>query len=106
MSTIFDRQHIWHPYSSMTNPGPVYRVTSARGVHLFLGNGQKLVDGMSSWWSAIHGYNHPQLNQAINTQLQDMAHVMFGGITHPPAIALAQRLVEMTPSTLGWITML
>ena len=68
MSTTFDRQHIWHPYSSMTNPGPVYRITSAQGVNLHLEDGQVLVDGMSSWWSAIHGYNHPTLNEAIARQ--------------------------------------
>ena len=100
MSIAFDRQHIWHPYSSMTNPGPVYRVTSARGVHLFLENGQKLVDGMSSWWSVIHGYNHPALNRAIADQTEKMAHVMFGNFTHDAAITLCRHLLELTPAPL------
>jgi adenosylmethionine-8-amino-7-oxononanoate aminotransferase len=93
----FDQRHIWHPYTSMTKPLPVYPVESASGVLLQLANGRQLVDGMSSWWAAIHGYNHPQLNQAAIDQIGKMSHVMFGGITHPSAIALSRRLVEMTP---------
>lgn len=95
-----DRAHIWHPYASMTHPIPVYPVERAEGVHLHLKDGRKLVDGMASWWCAIHGYNHPHLNQAAGAQLQKMAHVMFGGITHEPAAQLAQSLVEITPDGL------
>jgi len=96
----FDQRHIWHPYTSMTKPLPAYAVESASGVMLQLADGRQLVDGMSSWWAAIHGYNHPQLNQAAVEQIGKMSHVMFGGITHPSAIALSRRLVEMTPAGL------
>lgn len=96
----FDRRHIWHPYTSMTQPLPCYPVVSATGVELQLDDGRQLVDGMSSWWAAIHGYNHPQLNQAAVQQLEKMSHVMFGGITHPAAIELCRKLVAMTPEAL------
>ena len=96
----FDKQHIWHPYTSMDSPLPVYPVTRAEGVRLVLEDGTKLIDGMASWWSAIHGYNNPVLNQAVSEQLGNMAHVMFGGITHAPAVELAQQLVAMTPPAL------
>lgn len=96
----FDRRHIWHPYTSMTQPLPCYPVVSASGVELQLDDGRQLVDGMSSWWAAIHGYNHPQLNQAAVQQLGKMSHVMFGGITHPAAIELCRKLVAMTPEVL------
>ena len=92
----YDRKHIWHPYTSMLAPQPAYTVSSADGVFLKLADGTQLIDGMSSWWTAIHGYNHPRLNAAIEEQLEDMAHVMFGGITHQPAVSLAERLVELT----------
>ncbi len=96
----FDRDHIWHPYTSLTNPLPTYPVVSASGVRLKLDNGKELIDGMSSWWTAIHGYNVPELNQAIQEQVNKMAHVMFGGITHEPAINLCKKLVEITPKGL------
>jgi adenosylmethionine-8-amino-7-oxononanoate aminotransferase len=96
----FDRQHIWHPYTSMTEPLPNYFVNSAKGVYLELADGQQLIDGSSSWWSAIHGYNHPVLNSAIKAQVDKMSHVMFGGITHNPAVELSRRLIDITPASL------
>ena len=96
----FERSHVWHPYSSIEANLPVFPVASASGVRIKLIDGRELIDGMSSWWSAIHGYNHPVLNRAIADQLQRMAHVMFGGLTHQPAAELAQRLIEMTPEPL------
>ncbi|QCO70848.1 adenosylmethionine--8-amino-7-oxononanoate transaminase [Buchnera aphidicola] len=101
--TFFDYKHIWHPYSSMINPLPCYTVISAKGVYLKLKNGKNIIDGMSSWWSAIHGYNHPILNKALKKQIRKMSHVMFGGITHPPAIALCQNLISLTPEKLDCI---
>ncbi len=96
-----DQAHIWHPYSSLSQPLPTYHVTSASGVRLQLGDDRVLIDGMSSWWCAIHGYNHPQLNDAVTAQLGKMSHVMFGGIIHEPAAQLAQRLVDITPESLN-----
>ncbi|WP_086956457.1 adenosylmethionine--8-amino-7-oxononanoate transaminase [Xenorhabdus innexi] len=96
----FDLRHIWHPYTSMSHPLPTYPVVSASGVELELSDGRQLIDGMSSWWAAIHGYNHPTLNEAAKSQIDKMSHVMFGGITHPPAIELCKQLVAMTPASL------
>ena len=95
-----DRDHIWHPYSSTNSDVPVFAVKSASGVYLTLEDGRQLIDGMSSWWCAIHGYNVPELNSAIKHQLDDMAHVMFGGLTHAPAVKLCNELVEITPEKL------
>jgi len=97
----YDKAHIWHPYTSATEPLPVFEVESAKGVKLSLTDGRILVDGMSSWWAVVHGYNHPKLNQAINEQVEKMSHVMFGGLTHRPAIELAEQLVEITPEGLN-----
>ncbi|MFN2308846.1 MAG: adenosylmethionine--8-amino-7-oxononanoate transaminase [Gammaproteobacteria bacterium] len=96
----FDQAHVWHPYSSMTAPITAYPVESAHGVRLRLEDGRELIDGMASWWSVIHGYNHPRLNQALRDQLDAMAHVMFGGLTHRPAVELAARLIDLTPAPL------
>ena len=95
-----DQQHIWHPYSSLTNPIPAYHVESASGVRLKLADGRELIDGTASWWSAIHGYNHPILNRALKDQVDTMSHVMFGGIIHEPAALLCKTLVNITPEGL------
>ncbi len=99
----FDREHLWHPYTSMTAPTPVRLVTSASGCELELADGSRLVDGMSSWWAAIHGYRHPVLDAALAAQAGEFAHVMFGGLTHAPAVRLAERLVEITPDGLDHV---
>ena len=95
-----DQNHIWHPYSAMHSDIPVYEVESAEGVRLKLKDGRELIDGMSSWWCMIHGYNHPQMNAALEQQIKKMSHVMFGGLTHQPAIELTKKLLEITPKPL------
>jgi len=95
-----DQACVWHPYSSMNSVLAPFPVASAKGVRLRMADGRELIDGMSSWWCAVHGYNHPELNAAIAAQLDDMAHVMFGGLTHEPAVRLAEKLVELTPEPL------
>lgn len=95
-----DRAHVWHPYAPARGAVPVYPVRSATGVRLTLADGRSVIDGMASWWAAIHGYHHPVLDAAAVEQLDRMAHVMFGGLTHEPAVTLAARLVEITPAGL------
>ncbi len=92
-----DREHLWHPYASAIHIPDLFPVVGARGVRLQLADGREVIDGMASWWCAIHGYNHPVLNAAVHEQLEYMAHVMFGGLTHPPAVELAALLCELTP---------
>ena len=95
-----DKQLLWHPYTSMSHPLPHYLVEKAQGCNITLADGRTLIDGMASWWSVIHGYNHPSINQAMKTQIDQFSHVMFGGLTHAPAIQLAETLVKLTPDSL------
>ncbi len=98
-----DREHLWHPYTSTIDPLPVYPVERAEGVYIYLKDGTKLIDGMSSWWAALHGYNHPRLNEALRRQSEKMSHIMFGGFTHEPAVALSMELQKILPKGLDTI---
>src|SRR5919206_430618 len=98
-----DRRAVWHPYGPMPAAAPPLPVVSAEGTRLTLADGRELVDGMASWWCAVHGYRNPVLDEAVRLQLGRMAHVMFGGLTHEPAVRLAERLIALTPDGLDHV---
>ena len=99
----FDQQHLWHPYASLPPTYPNIVIDHAEGIYIVTNNGTRLIDGMSSWWASVHGYNHPVLNAAMIEQLGKMAHVMFGGLTHQPAIDLGKKLLSIVPNGLDAI---
>lgn len=96
----FDQQHLWHPYTNVTQPGPTFVVKESQGVHLSLDDGCQLIDAMSSWWCMMHGHRNPRVTRAMHNQLDRLPHVMFGGLTHDPAINLGRKLLEITPESL------
>ena len=96
-----DPRHLWHPYAPASDSLPAHPIVGSEGIHLILADGRRLVDGMASWWCAIHGYRHPKIVQALHEQVDILPHVMFGGLTHEPAARLAERLAQISPGDLS-----